>query len=65
MTETPWRRSTRCEAASCVEARRVGDTIELRDSKRDNGPILRFTLREWDAFTGGVTDGEFRFEAAA
>lgn len=62
---TPWQRSTRCEATSCVEARRIGDEIQVRDSKTTDGPILRFTLEEWAAFVGGVEDGQFRFPQAA
>ncbi|NRQ35615.1 DUF397 domain-containing protein [Nonomuraea sp. NN258] len=31
----------------------------IRDSKNPNGPILVFTLSEWDAFINGVKGGEF------
>ncbi|WP_055478289.1 DUF397 domain-containing protein [Sphaerimonospora mesophila] len=31
----------------------------LRDSKDPNGAVLAFTPGEWDAFIGGVKDGEF------
>jgi hypothetical protein len=33
--------------------------IAVRDSKQPDGPALLFTLAEWDAFVGGVRDGEF------
>jgi len=58
---TAWRRSSRCEAGTCVEARRVGDVIEVRDAKDPDGPVLRYTVEEWEAFRLGVLDGEFRF----
>jgi hypothetical protein len=55
-----WRKSTRSGSnGQCVEARRVDDTIQVRDSKDQTGPVLTFTLAEWDAFTGGAKDGEF------
>lgn len=56
-----WIRSTRCEAGTCVEARRVGDVVEVRDSKDPYRHTLRFTRAEWDAFLGGVAAGEFAF----
>lgn len=31
----------------------------VRDSKGPVGPVLAFTPSEWDAFIGGVKDGEF------
>jgi hypothetical protein len=33
--------------------------IAVRDSKDRHGPVLRFTPVEWEAFVGGVRDGEF------
>jgi hypothetical protein len=35
------------------------DVIMVRDSKNVKGPILGFTPGEWDAFVGGVRNGEF------
>lgn len=46
--------------ADCVEvAGLTGDTIRVRDSKNQRGAVLNFTAREWDAFIGGVRNGEF------
>jgi hypothetical protein len=36
-----------------------GHEIGVRDSKDAEGAILRFTPDEWDAFVGGVRNGEF------
>ncbi|MEV0271657.1 DUF397 domain-containing protein [Hamadaea sp. NPDC050747] len=56
-----WERSERCGDGACVEAASQGDEILVRDSKDPSGPVLRFTRREWEAFLGGVEDGQFRF----
>jgi hypothetical protein len=45
---------------NCVEvADLAGDTIGVRDSKHPTGAVLSFTPAEWDAFIGGVRNGEF------
>jgi hypothetical protein len=45
---------------SCVEVAGLGDEIiRVRDSKNRRGGILHFTQAEWDAFIGGVHNGEF------
>ena len=45
---------------NCVEvANLAGGTVGVRDSKDVKGPVLRFTPAEWDAFLGGVRNGEF------
>ncbi len=60
--DAEWFTSSRTTANnSCVEVAFLeGGTVGLRDSK-DNGkgPVLIFTPAEWDAFLGGVQDGEF------
>jgi hypothetical protein len=33
--------------------------IGIRDSKNPQGPVLRFTPGEWDAFLAGALAGEF------
>jgi Domain of unknown function (DUF397) len=45
---------------NCVEvAGLADDTIRVRDSKHPRGAVLSFTQAEWDAFVGGVRNGEF------
>ena len=45
---------------NCVEVANLPDgRIGVRHSKDSAGPILRFTSDEWDAFLGGVQNGEF------
>jgi len=54
-----WRKSSRCESASCVEVARLPDAVAVRDSKTVNGPILVFAAREWEAFQRGIRAGDF------
>jgi hypothetical protein len=44
---------------SCVEARRHGDQIEVRNSKNRAAATVRFTVAEWDSFLFGAKNGEF------
>lgn len=45
---------------NCVEVAGLADDIvRVRDSKNPRGGILNFTTAEWDAFIGGVRNGEF------
>jgi hypothetical protein len=45
---------------NCVEVANLPQGgIGVRDSKDTEGPILRFTPDEWNAFLGGVRNGEF------
>lgn len=56
-----WQKSTKSGPYSdnCVEVRKVGDLIEVRNSKHPEAGTARFTRSEWVAFTGGVKDNEF------
>jgi hypothetical protein len=48
------------ETDMCVEVAFLGDgAVALRDSTSRGRPALRFTGREWSAFTAGVRRGEF------
>jgi hypothetical protein len=56
-----WIKSSRSFSNSnCVQAARLpGGQIGVRDSKDPDGPVLRFTPAEWDAFLAGARHGEF------
>ena len=61
-TELTWRKSTRSggQGGNCVEVAELPDGgVAVRDSKHPEGSPLLFTLAEWQAFVGGVKDGEF------
>ncbi|WP_433522198.1 DUF397 domain-containing protein [Nocardia pseudovaccinii] len=45
----------------CVEVAWLDTgSVGVRDSKNPTGPALIFAPGEWDAFTTGITDGEFQ-----
>jgi hypothetical protein len=53
---------------NCLEGRLIaatdnGSTVEIRDTKDPSGPTLKFTKAEWEAFIGGVKQGEFDLSA--
>ena len=56
-----WKKSSRSSGnGQCGEVAELPDGDRLvRDSKDPDGPVLRFTVGEWTAFTGGMRDGEF------
>ncbi|GAA1409187.1 DUF397 domain-containing protein [Catellatospora coxensis] len=56
---TVWLKSKRCDSNACVEVALIGQVVAMRDSKDPDGPILRFTRQEWDAFTAGLHEGDF------
>lgn len=56
-----WAKSSRSNGNggnNCVEVAFLPGGVAVRDSKDPAGPALRFTDAEWQAFTGGVRDGE-------
>jgi hypothetical protein len=54
-----WKKSSRSGANGCVEILVDRRQVSVRDSKDQLGPVLTFTPVEWEAFIGGVRDGEF------
>lgn len=57
---TPWIKATKSGAGqNCVEMRRNGSAVEIRDSKNPEGPIQRFTAAEVGAWLDGAKNGEF------
>lgn len=57
--EVAFTKSSRCEGGSCVEVGHHGDDVLVRDGKDPDGPVLKFTRAEWEAFVAGVQAGEF------
>jgi hypothetical protein len=61
LSDAKWFKSSRSGGSNeCVEVAHLdGSLVGVRDSKNPDGPALIFTPGEWDAFTGGVADGDF------
>jgi hypothetical protein len=61
ITEAQWRRSFKCGShGSCVEIAKLPEGVAVRDGKAgEEGPVLRFTHEEWDAFVTGIRAGDF------
>jgi hypothetical protein len=44
----------------CVECAHLpAGGMAVRDTKDRNGPVLRFSAAEWQAFIAGLLNGEF------
>jgi len=57
---TEWIKARKSTSGNnCVELRRNGTTVEVRDSKDPDGPTLKFNGAELDAFLDGAKNGEF------
>jgi Domain of unknown function (DUF397) len=55
-----WRKSSFSSInGACVEVRTDSGTVQVRDTKNPDSPVLGFTSDEWAAFTAGVRAGEF------
>jgi hypothetical protein len=66
LPEIAWHISTRSSSggASCVEAGPLLDgsgRVAVRHSKAPDAETIVYTRAEWDAFLGGVRNGEFDF----
>ena len=55
---TAWRRSSYCAAGECLEVTQKGDAVLLR-SNRAPRTIIRLSKEEWQAFSSGLTAGDF------
>jgi hypothetical protein len=59
LSRAVWRKSSFSGVNGCVEVAYVDGGVAVRDSKDRGGPVLVFTPLEWEAFVGGVRNGEF------
>ncbi len=60
MSTTEWVKARKSNGGgNCVEVRRSGGLIEVRDSKDRSGPVLKFSTEEWSAFLDGARNAEF------
>jgi hypothetical protein len=57
---TEWIKATASsDSGNCVELRRSGGEVQVRDSKDPDGPVLRFTPAELAAWLDGAKRSEF------
>ncbi|GAA3617624.1 hypothetical protein GCM10022223_37840 [Kineosporia mesophila] len=56
---TQWQKSSFSGDQNCVEVRRNGDRIEVRDTKNRAAGVQSYTFAEWAAFEAGIGAGEF------
>jgi Domain of unknown function (DUF397) len=49
-----WRRPHSCESNNCVEVLDDGDVVYVRHTATPEGPVLRFSRAEWNAFGSQV-----------
>lgn len=58
-TDTPWRTAVKSGGENCIQVARRDSVIMIAHSKHPRGPILSYTLQEFDAFLDGAKKGEF------
>jgi transcriptional regulator with XRE-family HTH domain len=59
MLDHTWRTSTRSGGnGQCVEVRRTGDTVQMRDSKDRGGPVVSFTVAQWASLVEAAHRGD-------
>ncbi len=59
LPDIPWQTAVKSSGGSCVQVARRAGAIMVADSKHPGGPILSYTLQEFDAFIDGAKKGEF------
>jgi hypothetical protein len=57
--DIPFRAAVKSGGTNCIQVGRRDGMILIADSKRPGGPVLSYTLQEWDAFLDGAKNGEF------
>jgi hypothetical protein len=55
-----WRTSSRCATGACLAAAVSKETVLVRDTKAENGPVLKFSAVEWKTFVSGLKHGDFQ-----
>lgn len=59
--QVAWKKSSASNSSgNCVQMALVDNEVWVRDSKHPEGPVLKFTGPEWEAFVAGVKDDQFK-----
>jgi hypothetical protein len=53
-----WRKSTRCDANSCVEVAMLPNVVAIRNSTDPDGPVLSFSPDVWRGFVRSIRAGD-------
>lgn len=57
---SPWIKAQKSSNDNaCVEMRKNGESIEVRDSKHPDGAVHQYTKAEFSAWLDGAKKGEF------
>jgi hypothetical protein len=56
---TSWQKARASNQTDCVELRRNGDCVEMRDSKNPEGAILRYSRLDLATLLAAARNGEF------
>ena len=59
LLDIPFRTAVKSGGSGCVQVARRDGMILIADSKRSGGPVLSYTLQEFEAFLDGAKKGEF------
>jgi 20S proteasome alpha/beta subunit len=59
LSDIPARTAVKSSGGSCVQVERRDGLIMITHSKHPSGPVLSYTLKEFDAFLDGAKKGEF------
>jgi Domain of unknown function (DUF397) len=59
LPDIPGRTAVKSSGGSCVQVARRDGVILITHSKHPSGPVLSYTLQEFDAFLDGAKNGEF------
>lgn len=59
MLSDQWKVSSYTGTNNCVEVRKAGERIEVRNTKDRDGGTQSYTKAEWLAFLNGVKQNEF------
>ena len=58
-SDIPWRTAAKSAGGNCIQVSRRDGAIMIANSRYPSGPVLAYTLQEFDAFLDGAKKGEF------